>query len=333
MIPKAVQSLQSVWLSLCALLLLCSIWPSGLANIVSVTLIYIGIIYSAIQSVSNVGGWDAVLSKLPNPEVMGSPVAGLAFATILGWIIVMITQTITAQGPVQIACGAKNVKAARNGYVLAGLMIFPVGFICAVLGVVCKAMYPEMPVAQAALAMPKVVMTLDPLAGGVTLAALWAADVSTACTILLGAATLFSNDIYKRFINPAVAENKFVIINRLSVFAVGLITLWFAFNAAGIVKTMIAGLSMTCGLTCVFFFTMFAPGLCRRSSAFWTTLVSLIGIALWFVPGSPLAGIKPLFANEVIYFEWPICIITFLLVAMLDKNKIKEVVEVPEEDE
>ena len=68
--------------------------------------------------------------------------------------------------------------------------------------------------------MPKVVMTLDPLAGGVTLAALWAADVSTACTILLGAATLFSNDIYKRFINPAVAENKFVIINRLSVFAV-----------------------------------------------------------------------------------------------------------------
>ena len=176
-------------------------------------------------------------------------------------------------------------------------------------------------------------MTLDPLAGGVTLAALWAADVSTACTILLGAATLFSNDIYKRFINPTVAENKFVIINRLSVFAVGLITLWFAFNAAGIVKTMIAGLSMTCGLTCVFFFTMFAPGLCRRSSAFWTTLVSLLGIALWFVPGSPLAGIKPFFANEVIYFEWPICIITFLLVAMLDKNKIKEVVEVPEEDE
>lgn len=101
------------------------LWSSGLANIVSVTLIYIGIIYSAIQSVSNVGGWDAVLSKLPNPEVMGSPVAGLAFATILGWIIVMITQTITAQGPVQIACGAKNAKAARNGYVLAGLMIFP----------------------------------------------------------------------------------------------------------------------------------------------------------------------------------------------------------------
>ena len=86
------------------------LWSSGLANIVSVTLIYIGIIYSAIQSVSNVGGWDAVLSKLPNPEVMGSPVAGLAFATILGWIIVMITQTITAQGPVQIACGAKNAK-------------------------------------------------------------------------------------------------------------------------------------------------------------------------------------------------------------------------------
>ena len=96
------------------------LWSSGLANIVSVSLIYIGIIYSAVQSVANVGGWDAVMSKLPNAEVMASPVGGLALATILGWVIVMITQTITAQGPVQIACGAKNAKAARNGYLTDG---------------------------------------------------------------------------------------------------------------------------------------------------------------------------------------------------------------------
>ena len=130
------------------------LWSSGLSNIVSVTLIYVGIIYSATQSVANVGGWDAMVAKLPNAEIMASPIAGLPLAVIIGNIIIMITQTITAQGPVQFACAAENAKSARNGYLLAGLMIFPVGFICAVVGVVAKVMFPEMPMSQAALAMP-----------------------------------------------------------------------------------------------------------------------------------------------------------------------------------
>ena len=127
----------------------------------------------------------------------------------------------------------------------------------------------------------------------------------------------FSQDIYKRFINPSVSDEKFVTVNRLTIFGVGLITLWFAFNAAGILKTMIAGLSMTTALTCVFLFTVFAPGLCRRSSAFYTTLVGLLGLVVWeFVPALHVL-------QHVIYFEWLICIVTFLIVAVVDKTPIK----------
>ena len=184
----------------------------------------------------------------------------------------------------------------------------------ALLGIVAKVSFPDI---TATMALPKVVMSLNPVASGTTLAALWAADVSTACTILLGAGTLFSQDIYKRFINPSVSDEKFVTVNRLTIFGVGLITLWFAFNAAGILKTMIAGLSMTTALTCVFLFTVFAPGLCRRSSAFYTTLVGLLGLVVWeFVPALHVL-------QHVIYFEWLICIVTFLIVAVVDKTPIK----------
>ena len=202
------------------------LWSSGLANIVSVTLIYLGIIYSCISAVGQVGGMEALAAKLPNAPVMMDPLAGIPIVVIISWFIVMITQAITAQGPVQIACGAKNAKTARNGFLLGGLLIFPIGFLCAVLGLVAKVMFPEIPVEKAALAMPKVVMGLNPFASGATLAALWAADVSTACTILLGAGTLVSQDIYKRFINPSVTDAQFVKINRMVVFGVGLITLW-----------------------------------------------------------------------------------------------------------
>lgn len=292
------------------------LWSSGLSNMVSVILIYLGVLYSCLTAISKAGGMAAITAALPDASVMLDPLGGIPMAVIIGWFIVMITQAITAQGPVQIACGAKNAKTARNGFVLGGLLIFPIGFLCAVLGIVAKVQFPDI---TATMALPQVVMSLNPVAAGVTLAALWAADVSTACTILLGAGTLFSQDIYKRFINPSISDDKFVKINRLTIFVVGLVTLWFAFNAAGILKTMIAGLSMTTALTCVFLFTVFAPGLCRKSSAFWTTLAGLIGIVVWeFVPVLHVL-------SHVIYFEWLLCIGVFLLVAVLDKERIKEV--------
>lgn len=298
------------------------LWSSGLSNMVSVILIYLGVLYSCWTAVEHVGGMASITAKLPDAATMLNPLGGIPLAVIIGWFIVMITQAITAQGPVQIACGAKDARTARKGFVLGGLLIFPIGFLCALLGIVAKVQFPEI---TATMALPQVVMSLNPVAAGITLAALWAADVSTACTILLGAGTLFSQDIYKRFINPSISDTRFVKINRLTIFAVGLITLWFAFNAAGILKTMIAGLSMTTALTCVFLFTVFAPGLCRRSSALWTTLVGLAGIVVWeFVPALHVL-------SHVIYFEWLLCIAVFLLVSVLDKNKIKKIA-VKEED-
>lgn len=59
-------------------------------------------------------------------------------------------------------------------------------------------------------------------------------------------------------------------------------------------------------------------------------MVGIVGILLWYMPGNVLGGIKPFF-QEVVYFEWVICIITFLLVSVIDKTKIKDVEMVKED--
>jgi len=291
------------------------LWSSGLSNIVSVFLIYVGVLYSAYTSVINVGGLDALQAALPQAKQMLSPVAGMSLSAILAFFVVMITQAITAQGPVQIACGAKDAKTAKRGFLWGAALIFPIGFLCALLGIVAKVSFPDI---SATMALPKVVMSLNPWASGATLAAMWAADVSTACTILLSAGTLFAQDIYKRFLNPGVTDEKFVRINRITIFCCGILTLWLAFNAVGILKTMLAGLSMTAPLTIVFLFTVFAPGLCKKNAAFYTVLVGLVGIVAWaYVP------VLHVF-HDVIYFEWFICVLTFLLVYVLDPTPIKK---------
>ena len=89
-----------------------------------------------------------------------------------------------------------------------------------------------------------------------------------------------------------------------------------AFNAVGIVKVMLIGLSLTTAFTLVFLCTMFCPSLCRKNTAFWTTLVGIVGLVAWQL--FPEVRVLP----HVIYFEWLICIITLLVVRVVDKTPI-----------
>lgn len=293
------------------------LWSSGLSNIVSMILIYVGILAGTFMTVSNQGGLGTIAARLPAGTDWFAPVGGLGLAMVIGWFAVMVTQTITAQGPVQIACGARDGKAARNGYLWGALIIFPIGFLCALMGLAAKVAYPDI---KATMALPKIIMSLDPVLSGMTLAALWAADVSTACTLLLGAGTLFSQDIFKRFIAPGITESRYVAVNRLAILSIGLITLWFAFNAVGILRTLLIGLSLTTAFTVVFLFTVFAPGMCRRSSASVTTLAGMLALAAWQVfPQLAVMFVHP------IYMEWAVCLTTFLLVAVIDQREISPV--------
>ncbi|MCX7780536.1 MAG: sodium:solute symporter family protein [Negativicutes bacterium] len=290
------------------------LWSSGLSNIVSVALIYLGVVAGTIMTVGQQGGLGTIAAKLPPGTDWFGPVGGLGLATIIGWFAVMITQTISAQGPVQIACGASNDKAARNGFLWGALIIFPIGFLCAVMGLAAKVAFPDV---KATMALPKIIMGLDPVVSGITLAALWAADVSTACTLLLGAGTLFAQDIYKRFINPGVSEPAYVVANRLTILILGFITLWLAFNAVGILRTLLIGLSLTTAFTLVFLATLFTPGLCRRNSAFYTTLAGMLALLAWQV----FPEVR--FFAHPIYLEWLVCIVVFLVVAIVDSEHIR----------
>ena len=87
-----------------------------------------------------------------------------------------------------------------EGFLWGGVLMLPVGFASALLGVIAAEVYPNI---APATALPRLIMTLNPWLAGVTLASLWAADVSTACNLLLSAATLYAHDIHRGYIDPS----------------------------------------------------------------------------------------------------------------------------------
>jgi solute:Na+ symporter, SSS family len=221
----------------------------------------------------------------------------------------------STQAVVQISFAAKDAKAAKWGFLAGGLLILPAGFLSAIFGIVAASQFVGI---APTMALPKVVMSLSPWIAGITLAGLWAADVSTAVGLLLGSSTLVVEDIWKRFVQPEMSEKQQMVVSRLVILALSLLTYVLAANVSGIIKTIAVGLSLTTAYTIVLFALLYTPSLCKKGSAFWTVLVGLVVFVAWiFMP----ASYRPV--SQLIYLEWIACLITFFLVYLIDRRPVQ----------
>ena len=287
-------------------------WSASQSNILNVTLQYIGITVAAFLIVAMAGGIDVVAIQAPTVTAMDF-FSGVGPMTIVTWIVVLITVNISLQAIIQISLGAKDVQTARKGFVIGGLVMLPVGFVAALLGVIASEMYPSI---SPTTALPQLIMSLNPWIAGITLASLWAADVSTACNLLLSAATLYSHDIHKQFIDPQMSDKKYMAITRMSVLLLGLLTLGFALTISGIISTLMAGLSLMTAFAVIVLMTMYAPAYCSRQAAFYTIMASTIVLVAWMV--IPAVRVLP----HVIYAEWIVCSVTFCGISLVSKKSI-----------
>ncbi len=308
-------------------------WAAGLTNVINVAVIYLGIGLGAVMTVGKLGGVASFAQKLPQGHP-GFDLFAVGGGLIAAWFMVMITTVHSTQSVIQIGFAAKDERTAARGYLYGALIILPVGFISAVIGMAAAVLYPGILPAEA---LPRVVLGLSPLAAGIILAGLWAADVSTASALLLGSATLVSSDIIKRFFAPNLSPARDQLICRITVLVLSVVTFLLALMVSGILKMLLIGLTLTTAYTLVVLMTMFWPAVCRRSSASWTLVATMVSLGLWLA--TPLFGrlaaghavLEGLFGRwqEVvaffphpIYFTWLVSLATFFLVTLLDKRRI-----------
>jgi SSS family solute:Na+ symporter len=232
----------------------------------------------------------------------------------------MCTMTFSVQSVVQISFAAKDPSSAKKGFILGGLLIFPVGFISALIGMAATILHPGIVATEA---LPRTVLSLSPVVAGLVLSGLWAADVSTASALLVGCATLVVGDLIKRFFAPDLKERGERTVSKVSVLILSVFTYLLAVTVSGIIKTLLIGLSLTTAYTLVTLMTLFWPRVCRRGHATWTLLLSMLGLGLWLIFPQLPSFFKKVSLPHPIYLLWGVSLITFFFVAVLDKRKIK----------
>jgi SSS family solute:Na+ symporter len=294
-------------------------WAAGLTNIINVIMIYAGVILGAVMCIAKIGGFGELATKLPAKHP-GFDLGAIGLPLIIAWFMVMCTMTFSVQSVVQISFAAKDPSSAKKGFILGGLLIFPVGFISALIGMAATILHPGIVATEA---LPRTVLSLSPVVAGLVLSGLWAADVSTASALLVGCATLVVGDLIKRFFAPDLKERGERTVSKVSVLILSVFTYLLAVTVSGIIKTLLIGLSLTTAYTLVTLMTLFWPRVCRRGHATWTLLLSMLGLGLWLIFPQLPSFFKKVSLPHPIYLLWGVSLITFFFVAVLDKRKIK----------
>ncbi len=80
---------------------------------------------------------------------------------------------------------------------------------------------------------------------------------------------------------------------------------------------LLIGLTLATAYTLVVLTTLYAPALCRRSSATWTLATTGAALVAWLL-APPSWRVLP----HPIYFTWIVSLLTFFLVALLDRRRI-----------
>lgn len=111
-------------------------------------------------------------------------------------------------------------------------------------------------------------------------------------------------------------EKSQLLVTKGAVLILGALTLALAMTVSGIIQTLMIGLSLTAAFSVVVLFTLFAPGMCRKNSAFYTIAAGLLTLVLWQTV--PPTRVFP----HVIYMEWLVCVSVFLLIYVLDSKPI-----------
>ena len=135
---------------------------------------------------------------------------------------------------------AKSGHSAKWGAVYGGLIVIAISFCAALIGAAGREVYPAI---NATAVLPEMIQSiLSPVLGGIVLAALLAAAMSTANSLVISIAGSCSRDFYNKVLNRNEKLNNLPFVKPLSRIVVGvsaLLGIQIALHFEGLLRTMI----------------------------------------------------------------------------------------------
>lgn len=275
------------------------IWGTGMVGILKTLLLYIAMISAGVVAVTMAGGLRWFVDTYePDPwfSLFGRGVSvdlASGFSLLVG---VLSTQTY-----LQAMFSAKDVKTARMGAILSGLLIPPMGFAGIAVGLYMRANFPDM---DSAVVLPVFVLKYLPSwLGGIVLATLSISIIGTGAGLVMGISTMLGHDIYAQFINKQATDKATLRFTRLALLGVSALTLLFVSGNLNslILKWSFLSMGLRGATICLpLLFALFAKDRIRPAFVTAAIIAAPIMALLWAFIG--ISKIDPLYIGLGVSF-------------------------------
>ncbi|MEA3442143.1 MAG: sodium:solute symporter family protein [Chloroflexota bacterium] len=210
------------------------------------SILFVGIFAALGFILFRMGGLDSMKAALPQGYFSFPLSPEFDFKMLLSLLILVGATYVVGPDIYTRLFSAKEEGTAQKAAFLSAFLFIPVAFAITLIGMSAKVLCPQILPEQA---FPQVISTvLSPALGGVVLAALVAALMSSADTCLLSQGVILTQDIVKRF-HPGLDEKKTILLTRLNVIILGFLALGLAISLKGVISSLLFAYTIfTCGL-------------------------------------------------------------------------------------
>jgi SSS family solute:Na+ symporter len=201
---------------------------------------------------------------------------------------------MVSPGLLQKVFGARDDRAVRIGVGMNALGLFAYAAVPALLGIIARGRFPDLTPANNAL--PMILMyLLPPAVGALGLAAVFSAEISASDAALFMLTTSLSQDLYKRFVNPAASDAQVLLVARCTTVVAATLGVGLAIALGSVVNALTIFYTL---LVVILFVPILAGLYVPRASTIEALCSIACGVAAMLVvefatKGRSVAGLTP----------------------------------------
>jgi SSS family solute:Na+ symporter len=276
---------------------------------VQVILLLAGVVVVGIPvAISAAGSWGDMRAVLPDSYYdMGAQ----GWDRIAALVVSMVLAFFVGMDSFSRCFAARDPASARNGTLLAALLILPLAVASVWIGLAAAVLYPDAGGSASILA----TFVLDAFPTGLKglmLIAVLSAIMSTADICILTSSANYTRDIHQRYIRPDITPRSMLRLGIIASASVGLLSMLLAWKMRDIID--ILQLGFTINAAGLFLPTVAAIYWDRvpASAAFWSIGASLVTVVGWRIAAD--LGVGGMFAIDPL---WPGLAVSVVLLAGL----------------
>ena len=290
-------------------------------DVYQLVILFVGVIFILVPlGLKEVGGYGALMEKLAaDPETANlTKWNAVDWKTAIGWFLSIFPVWFISIATFQRVIAAKDEKTAKWGIFLTGFPIewplFAIGM--TLVGLLAHVLIPGLDDPE--LATPTMIVTVLPIGlSGLVVAAYMAAVLSTADSCLMGSVAIFTNDIYRKLINPDATDEQLMKVNRIAVLVLGALAIGLAYRIPVVIDLVLYAYTFgAAGL----FFPMLALLFWKRATAtgaFWSIILGGGSALVWSFMGDP-GG----FSGS--YIGWAVSFVAIVVISLMTGHSDQE---------